>query len=200
MAITTQINSGTPTAYAPLVAGTTASGPIQYASTGIATSGFILTSNGSSAVPSFQALPAGMSVTSITLNQSQLQGMYATPVQVLAAAGAHTVIAVSQVIAEYFYAGTPAFSGGGAGILQYSNTVHGGGTSITALSGISILTGANSNFYVVYPTLALNSTATVTPIVNQGIYVSNQTAAFTSGNASSTFKVTLFYYVVTTTN
>lgn len=43
------------TAYAPVCAGTTATGALQVASTGLSTSGFVLTSNGASAVPSFQA-------------------------------------------------------------------------------------------------------------------------------------------------
>lgn len=46
------------TAYAPVCAGTTATGNLQVASTGLATSGYVLTSNGSAAVPSFQAIPA----------------------------------------------------------------------------------------------------------------------------------------------
>ena len=44
------------TAYAPMCAGTTATGALQVASTGLGTSGDVLTSNGSSALPSFQAL------------------------------------------------------------------------------------------------------------------------------------------------
>jgi hypothetical protein len=47
------------TAYAPVCAGTTATGTVQVASTGLATSGYVLTSNGSSALPSFQAAPGG---------------------------------------------------------------------------------------------------------------------------------------------
>lgn len=43
------------TAYAPVCAGTTATGALQVASTGLGTAGFILTSNGSAALPSFQA-------------------------------------------------------------------------------------------------------------------------------------------------
>lgn len=46
------------TAYAPVCAGTTATGALQVASTGLSTSGYVLTSNGASAVPSFQAIPA----------------------------------------------------------------------------------------------------------------------------------------------
>lgn len=47
------------TAYAPVCAGTTATGALQVASTGLSTSGYVLTSNGASAVPSFQAAAAG---------------------------------------------------------------------------------------------------------------------------------------------
>jgi hypothetical protein len=47
------------TAYAPIIAGTTATGAFQSASTGLSTSGFVLTSNGASAVPSFQAASSG---------------------------------------------------------------------------------------------------------------------------------------------
>jgi hypothetical protein len=43
------------TAYAPVCAGTTAIGALQVASTGLATSGFILTSTGAASLPSFQA-------------------------------------------------------------------------------------------------------------------------------------------------
>lgn len=53
----------TTTAYAPLVGGTTATGPFQSASTGIGTAGFVLTSTGASSVPTWQVLPAGGIVT-----------------------------------------------------------------------------------------------------------------------------------------
>lgn len=46
----------TTTAYAPICGGTTATGAMQAASTGLSTSGYVLTSNGASALPSFQAV------------------------------------------------------------------------------------------------------------------------------------------------
>lgn len=48
------------TAYAPVCAGTTATGALQVASTGLSTSGYVLTSNGASALPSFQAVATGV--------------------------------------------------------------------------------------------------------------------------------------------
>lgn len=50
-------SSGT-TAYAPICVGTTATGPEQTADTGLSTSGFVFTSNGASALPSFQTVGA----------------------------------------------------------------------------------------------------------------------------------------------
>lgn len=50
------------TAYAPVCAGTTATGALQVASTGLSTSGYVLTSNGASSVPSFQAVSGGTTV------------------------------------------------------------------------------------------------------------------------------------------
>ena len=48
------------TAYAPVCAGTTATGNLQVASTGLSTSGYVLTSNGASALPSFKAAPGSL--------------------------------------------------------------------------------------------------------------------------------------------
>lgn len=43
------------TTYAPVLGGTTATGPLQQATTGFATSGFVLTSTGNASVPTWQA-------------------------------------------------------------------------------------------------------------------------------------------------
>ncbi|CAM5999029.1 unnamed protein product [Sphagnum balticum] len=50
------------TAYAPIIGGTTTTGALQSAATGIGTAGFVLTSTGSGSAPTFQA-PAASSIT-----------------------------------------------------------------------------------------------------------------------------------------
>jgi hypothetical protein len=45
----------TTTAYAPICGGTSSTGALQAATTGLSTSGYVLTSNGASALPSFQS-------------------------------------------------------------------------------------------------------------------------------------------------
>jgi len=61
------------TAYAPIVGGTTSTGPFQSAATGISNSGYVLTSNGASALPSFQPASGGGGG-NLVLIQSQTVG------------------------------------------------------------------------------------------------------------------------------
>ena len=59
------------TAYAPILAGTTSTGAFQSASTGLSTSGYVLTSTGASSAPTFQAAAfVGFTYTVITANQN----------------------------------------------------------------------------------------------------------------------------------
>ena len=53
------------TAYAPVCAGTTATGALQVASTGLSTSGWVLTSRGADSLPTFQAITGGTGFTTI---------------------------------------------------------------------------------------------------------------------------------------
>ena len=60
----------TTTAYAPILAGTTATGAFQQATTNFSTSGFVLTSTGSSSVPTWQAVPSGSVISVTTVNNA----------------------------------------------------------------------------------------------------------------------------------
>lgn len=53
----------TTTAYAPILAGTTATNPFQQATTNFGTAGYVLTSTGSSSVPTWQAVSANANLT-----------------------------------------------------------------------------------------------------------------------------------------
>lgn len=66
------------TAYAPICGGTTTTGVLQSADTGIATAGFVLTSNGSSALPSFQAASGGSGITTINGDTGSISGSTVT--------------------------------------------------------------------------------------------------------------------------
>lgn len=122
------------TAYAPVCAGTTATGALQVASTGLSTSGFQLYSNGASAVPSFKT--PGLAVVS-TLTDGATPALDASlgSVFVLTAAGNRT-IAVPSNASDGQKITIRHVASGGARTLAL-NTGAGGfryGTDITALS------------------------------------------------------------------
>lgn len=187
------------TAYSPVCAGTTATGAFQPASTGLSTSGYILCSNGSSAVPSFQQQPVTLSATA-TITSANINNMYATPVQVLAAQGAHTLIVVYNVIFEYVF-NTLSATLGGTVVLQYGNTAHGAGTGIFIFEPDILVTSSQVGYGgAVY---SLNGTPQFTGygvagnLTNTGLFVSNTSAAFVGGNSSA--KITIFYMLLSTT-
>lgn len=64
------------TAYAPIVAGTTTTGAFQVASTGLSTSGFVLTSNGAAAVPAFKTVGTAGAITVINVQTFTGSGTY----------------------------------------------------------------------------------------------------------------------------
>lgn len=139
--------------------------------------------------------PVGLLTDTTILTQSQIQGMYAAPVLLIPSAGSGTVI---QVLNGTIYTNfqSSAFASGGVGIVQYGNTVHGGGTD--ALSGTipaAEITASSSQVY----SLNGNTGNALTAISNSGIYLSNQTGAFTGGSSASTIIVTLTYQILTAT-
>jgi hypothetical protein len=190
------------TAYAPVCAGTTATGVLQAASTGLSTSGYVFTSNGSSALPSFQA-PA-FTVLSTTLTTAQVKSMSGTPIQLVAAQGAHTLIVVYSCVFEYIFA-TAAFTGGSAGgngpIIQYGNTATAGG--VHAAISLLDLTAASSGISYGeafdgvsgFPAVNVGDTSQA---INLGLFITNDTANY-GGGGTSTLRVTLYYSVLSTT-
>ena len=182
------------TAYAPVCAGSAATSHFQPADSGLSNSGYILCSNGSSVVPSFYQQP--IVVTTVTVATADVQNMYATPFQILAAQGAHTIIVVYNMICEFIY-NTTAFGGTGAGFgIQYNNTNHGGGIGIFQPQ-YSITTANSKVAYGNCITLSGIYSGITGNIVNQGLYITNQVGAYTGGNSS--LRVTLFYIVLSTT-
>ncbi len=206
--VTTQLNSGsTPiavsqggtgdstltTAYAPVCGGTLSNPKFQPASSGISTSGSILVSTGSGSLPAYQTPP--VKITSVTLATADIQGMYATPFQIIPSQGAHTLIVAYDIILQFVYNSSP-FSGGGNVIIQYNNTAHAGG--IVVCSGLINISTANSGVSYGNVVNQPGSYSGVTGnIVNQGLYITNQTGAFTGGNSSAI--VTVYYTVLPTT-
>lgn len=168
--------------------------------------GSIGTQLGLSAVP-FSGIALGQTanagavkqVVVVTLTATQIQGMYAAPVLLIPAV-AGSAICINQFIYNFIYGGTNAFAGGGLTVAQYGNTIHGAGATATGQSSIGaagLLTGT-TNLYEIQT--GLNSTfsgsgTASSGIINTGIYLSNQSAPFTSGT-NNTVTLTIEYLVV----
>jgi hypothetical protein len=123
-----------PTQY-QLVAGST-SGTIGTISN--STAGYVMVSNGAAANPSFQGL-VYMS-TKLTVTSQQIKSLLASPITVVAAQGAGTIVIPISISAKYYYAGSSVFTNTSV-IKLYFNSV--GGT--TAASFIADNLGATSN-------------------------------------------------------
>lgn len=131
---------------------------------------------------------------SITLNQAAVLAAYATPFQIVAASANKVIVPVKATIYTNFQ--TAAFTAGGVAILQYDSTAHGAGTNaLAATIPAAEITAASSQIYTLDGVVA----TALTGITNKGLFFSNQTQAFTGGNAASTVVVTVSYYLVTAT-
>lgn len=130
----------------------------------------------------------------VAMSAAEFLGMYATPKLLVAAGGANTLHIVHDVTYEYNFV-TTATAAGGAVAVQYDSTANGAGTLASAATA-----AATFNGYVADSTVgaagALASSASTTT-VNKGLYLSNLTGAFTTGNPTVNVHVT--YSTVTTT-
>ncbi len=134
-------------------------------------------------------------VATVTLTQAQVNTMYTTPVLLVAAPAAGTAIIVDKVDMYTKFA-VAAFTGGGVVVVQYDNTAHGAGTNtLIDTFPAAEVTAAASQVY----SLAGVTAAALTGITAKGVYISNQTAVFATGNAASTITLTVRYHVITAT-
>jgi hypothetical protein len=220
MAVTTQLNTGTTpltvaeggsgvathtTAYAPLAAGTTATGATQVCSTGLSTSGFVLTSTGASSLPSFQAPtgPTGSPIlVSVPLTLAQFLALKNTPFQIIAAQGAHTLIVPISIVVELVMAGV-AFSNLGITGLQYGSTTNFAGQRIAEIPAANIQTVTVDTILNVpiqysastlYPTMVVYTGSTS---INTAVYMSS-TSTTPLGGTGATVNVNVVYSVITT--
>lgn len=149
-------------------------------------SGAPLTSN-ASGVLSFAN--DGVLSFSSTLSSANIQAMYATPVQILAAAPANTMYVIHRFVWETVFVIAQA-NGGNVG-LQYGTTAHLAGTAATATFANTVVNAAASTAIAVSGALAATAR---TSLVATSICISNDGAAFDTG--TSTAKFTVYYSVV----
>ena len=121
---------------------------------------------------------------------------YDTPVLILAAIGANRQIVVHRAVIAMTY-GSVAYTAGGVVALQYDSTVHGGGYFATnAEAAADFFATASTSFMFEGNFAASIGAVGWADSVNKGIYLSNATANFATGD--SPFVVHLWYSVIAT--
>lgn len=176
-----------------------ASGNPAFVAVGTAT--HILTSNGAGAAPTFQAAAGGGADTSlsnlvanevvftktVTVTTANITGMFATPIEVIAAV-AGAVIVIDQVLWSFTAGGTQFTSGGQTKLLE-------GSAGFWYVRGIdeSVINSASNSIHETVTTVT--ETLQQVRLANTGIYLTNATGAFATGNGS--FKMYIRYRLVT---
>jgi hypothetical protein len=130
---------------------------------------------------------------SVALTLAQWNGMYATPVQLLAAPGAGLMNIVDSMYINFVY-GSAALTAGGAVGAQYGNTAHAGGVPASSTEAATDFTGASANTMFRIGG-GLSTGAATASCINTAIYLSNATQAFATGTGGS-FEVFVNYRTV----
>lgn len=142
---------------------------------------FYVTKSGSNV--SLTSLPSGFGssqYTTVAITAAQFNGMYAAPKLLVAAPGANRLLVLEQMQLLMTY-GTAAYAAGGVVAVQWDSTANGAGviasTTIAAAAfQATASTGWNFNPGVVAETFSTT--------VNKGLYLSNITGAFTTGDSA----------------
>lgn len=130
--------------------------------------------------------------TSVAITAAQFNGMYAAPKLLVAAGGANTLIVLDKVQLLMTYV-SANYAAGGVAAVQYDSTANGAGViASTTLSAATFQAAASTGFNFNAGVVA----ETFTTCVNKGLYLSNVTGAFTTGD--STFVAHIWYKVVAT--
>jgi hypothetical protein len=130
----------------------------------------------------------------VNLTAAQVNGMYATPVQLLAAPGAGKLIIIDQILWDIAFV-SAQYAAGGAIAAQYGNTVHGAGPAASGSLAAASLNGVAASGYLSNGGISGSLNVTSAASLNTAVFLSNATGAFTTGNSTVTMYVK--YRVVT---
>ena len=175
-------NAGVPT-------DTTVSGDITIGATGV-------TAIDANKVLSSMVSPLLGKYVAVALTAAEFKALYSAPKLILAAGGANTLIVLNRAIIAMTFV-SAAYAAGGVVGFQYDSTVHGAGVAASN-------TEAAADFFAAASTAfqfegVSGNTVAISPFttsVNKGIYLSNLTADFTTGD--STVVVHLWYSIIPT--
>lgn len=130
--------------------------------------------------------------TTVAITAAQFNGMYAAPKLLVTAAGANTLLVLKQLQLVMTYV-SANYAAGGVAAVQYDSTANGAGViASTTLSAATFQAAATTTFTMNPGVVPLTGTTTI----NKGLYLSNITGAFTTGD--STFVAHIWYSVIPT--
>jgi hypothetical protein len=178
-----------------LIVGSAGGVPTSVASSGDVT----IIASGATAIGANKVLSTMMSplltkYAAVAITAAQFNGMYTAPKLILAAGGANTLIVVHRAILAMTFV-SAAYAAGGVVGFQYDSTVHGAGVAATNTEAAADFFAAASTSFqfegVSGNTVAISP---FTTSVNKGIYLSNLTQDFTTGDG--TFVCHLWYSII----
>lgn len=132
---------------------------------------------------------------SVAITAAQFNGMYAAPKLLIAAPGANKMIVVDRMELVMTYV-SAAYAAGGVVAAQYDSTVHGAGVLATNSQQAADFFAAASDVFLFNGASGNDSDALFSAAVNKGLYLSNLTQAFTTGD--STWVAKIHYRIIAT--
>ncbi|CAB4128389.1 hypothetical protein UFOVP270_22 [uncultured Caudovirales phage] len=194
------------TPFAPIAEGSTdTSNLISLDDAGFNVPGYVLTTNGNAASPTWQAAPGSViTITTVPVTVAQIQGCYATPVLILAAPGAGMMINVVSIVFQLTIAGVAYFLPGSTNLIgfQYGSSTHlaSYGQVVVPIQGQSFT--AITNTKIGYslpatcgPTFNLGQAIGLNIGTNAGIYMSANNVV-SGGTGSGNSYVTVTYQII----
>jgi hypothetical protein len=116
----------------------------------------------------------------VAVTAAQFNGMYAAPKLLVAAPGANRLLILDKVILAMTYAAA-AYAAGGVAAVQYDSTVNGAGIIASTTLAAAAFQDTASTAYTFNAGVVEYPFATT---VNKGLYLSNITGAFTTGDSA----------------
>ncbi len=198
--VNADINSAAAIAYSKLA--TMATGSILLGNAGVPTATALtgdmtvgatgVTAIGANKVLSSMVSPLLLKYTTVAITAAEFNGMYAAPKLLLAAGGANTLHVLEQVQLLMTYV-SANYAAGGVAAVQYDSTANGAGViASTTLAAATFQAAASTGFNFNRGVVA----ETFSTCVNKGLYLSNITGAFTTGD--STFVAHVWYRTIPT--
>jgi Repeat of unknown function (DUF5907) len=136
----------------------------------------------------------------VAITAAQFNGMYAAPKLLVAAPGANKLIVLERAVLAMTFV-SAAYAAGGVVAFQWDSTVHGAGQHASNTEAAADFFAAASSAFMFVGNSGNASTVDgglvpFTANVNKGLYLSNLTGAFTTGD--STWIAHLWYKIIPT--